>query len=426
MDPLRLLLVQVVEGVGVFLALLTLAIVTNKALREMREALDRRRRSLLEPVVFEYLGADSSKTLRDYLPRSPSRRDHRIVEQILLETARIVKGETSDRMTAAFEAHGSVRDSIRALRSRRWWKRADAAEKLGLMRSRAAVEPLVALMNDPEPEVRIRAARALGLIRGSTSIRPLVSALADPSRWSAIRVAEILINVGAEAVDELLAAYDALPQNARVSALDVLARIRSLRAVGLMKSCLEDPHPDIRARAAHGLGLIGDPGIAPDLIRTLKDKEWPVRAMAAKALGRLGTEAAIAPLREAMTDRQWWVRYNSGEALRSLGPSGLEALTDMLSADDPFARHMAVAQLEEGRVIDRFVADLTSSDAGSRAAAIRFIDRVTAAARIDDKTRQAARSAQEGVRQALANILTTPSVSPVPPSPPPKPDGGRS
>ena len=424
MDPVRILMVEVVGGVGAFLALLTLAIVINKAFREMGETIDRRRRSLIEPAVFEHLGAASSRPLRDALPRLSSRRDRRLVEEILLEAARVVKGETRDRVTAAFETLGSVREAIRALRSRRWWKRAEAAERLGLMRSRMAVEPLVLLMNDPEAEVRIRAARALGLIRGSTSIRPLVSALADPSRWSAIRVAEILINVGVEAVDELLAAYETLPHHARVSALDVLGRIRSLRVVGLMKQCLSDPHPDIRARAAHGLGLIGDPGTAPDLIRALRDTEWPPRAMAAKSLGRLRNPAAIGPLRESMKDRQWWVRYNSGEALRTLGPEGLEALIDMLSSDDPYARHMAVAQLEEGRVIDQFVADLTSADADKRAAAIRFIDRVTAAARIDDTTRQAARSTQEGVRHALTNILKTPA--PAPASSPGRADEDRS
>src|SRR5437879_9001800 len=206
---------------------------------------------------------------------------------------------------------------------------------LVLMRTNAAFEPLVDLMNDEEPEVRIRAARALGLIRGSTSIRPLVRALGDPSRWSAIRVAEILINVGTEAVDELLAAFDALPHSARLSALDVLGRIRSLRAVGLLKRCLDDPHPDIRARAAHALGLIGDPATADDLVRALKDPEWPVRAMAAKALGRVSSTAAIGPLREAMKDRQWWVRANSGEARRNLGLPGRAALTDWLPPDDP-------------------------------------------------------------------------------------------
>jgi len=406
---MRLLMIRVVEGVGGFLLLLTVAIVINKALREMGERLDRRRRALLEPLVFEYLGATTSRPLRDVLPKPPSRRDRRLLEQILLESARLVKGSTQERITAAFEGQGAVREAIRALESARWWKRADAAEKLGLMRSQAAVEPLVQRMNDPEPEVRIRAARALGLIRGRTSIRPLVGALADPSRWSAIRVAEILISVGSEAVDELLAAFDTLPQNGRVSALDVLGRIRGLCALGLMKSCLLDPHPDIRARAAHGLGLIGDPGTTPDLVAALQDQEWPVRAMAAKSLGRLGDPSAILPLREAMKDRRWWVRYNSGEALRHMGNAGLEALTDMLGSDDPYARHMAVAQLEEGRVIDQFVAELTSTDTPTRAAAIRFIDKVTAAARIDERTRQAATTAQEGVRQALSHILRAPA-----------------
>ncbi len=406
---MRLLMIRVVDGVGGFLLLLTVAIVINKALREMGERLDRRRRALLEPLVFEYLGAATSRPLRDVLPKPPSRRDGRLLEQILLESARLVKGSTQERITAAFEGQGAVAEAIRALESARWWKRADAAEKLGLMRSKGAVEPLVQRMNDPEPEVRIRAARALGLIRGKTSIRPLVGALADPSRWSAIRVAEILISVGSEAVDELLAAFDTLPQNGRVSALDVLGRIRGLRALGLMKSCLLDPHPDIRARAAHGLGLIGDPGTTPDLVAALQDQEWPVRAMAAKSLGRLGEPSAILPLREAMKDRRWWVRYNSGEALRHMGNAGLEALTDMLSSDDPYARHMAVAQLEEGRVIDQFVAELTSIDTPTRAAAIRFIDKVTAAARIDERTRQAATSAQEGVRQALSHILRAPA-----------------
>lgn len=407
MEPMRQIMLQIVTAVGMLLGGLTLAIVINKALREMGEALDRRRRGVLEPVVFRYLGATTPQALYDYLPKRLSRRDNRLVEQILLEAARIVKGDTRDRITAALEGHGSVREQIRALRRRRWWKRADAAEKLGLMRSRAAVEPLVALMNDPEPEVRIRAARALGIIRGSTSIRPLVMALADPSRWSAIRVAEILINVGAEAVDELLAAYDNLPRNGRISALDVLGRIRSLRAIGLMRRCLEDPDPDIRARGAHGLGLIGDSGTAPDLVKALEDKEWPVRAMAAKGLGRIGNPVAIPHLREAMKDRQWWVRANSGESLRNLGTAGREALTDMLNSEDPYARHMAVSQLEEGRIIEQYVSDLTSTDPGRRAAAIRFIDKVTASARVDDRTRQAAEGTQDSVRRALGDILKT-------------------
>ena len=86
---MRLVMIRVVEGVGGFLLLLTVVIVINKALREMGERLDRRRRALLEPLVFEYLGAATSTPLREVLPRPPSRRDRRLVEQILLESARL-------------------------------------------------------------------------------------------------------------------------------------------------------------------------------------------------------------------------------------------------------------------------------------------------------------------------------------------------
>jgi HEAT repeat protein len=412
MHPMHDVMIQVVTAAGLVLAGLTAGIVVNKARREMSEAIDRRRRTLLEPAILEYLGAATSKPLPGYLPGSLSRRDRRLVEEILLEAARRAKGDTRGRITAALEGRGSVRQAISSLRSRRRWKRADAAESLGLMRSREAVEPLVALLNDPEPEVRIRAARALGLIRGTTSIRPLVRALADPSRWSAIRVAEILIGVGTEAADELLAAFESLPRLGRISALDVLGRIRSLRAVGLMKRCLDDPDADLRARAAHGLGLIGDPGAAGDLIRALSDREWPVRAMAAKGLGRIGDPTAIPHLRQAMKDRQWWVRANSGEALRALGAVGRDALVDMLHSEDPFARHMAVSQLEEGRLIEQYVSDLTSAEPEKRAAAIRFVERVTAGARLDDTSRQAAESTQERVLRALGDVLKAPGPGP--------------
>ncbi len=398
-------LIHLILMTGVLLGGLTVLIVVNKGVREAREALDRRRRALLEPAVFEYVNGTGHRAIHDYLPKPLSRRDRWLAETILLDAARIVKGESRDRVTAAFEALGSVRASILHLKAGRWWKRAEAAERLGLMRSRSAVEPLVALMNDPGGEVRIRAARALGIIRGSTSIRPLILALADPSRWSAIRVAEILISVGAEVVDDLLAAYDTLPRHARISALDVLGRIRSLKAAGLMRRSLLDADPDIRARAAHALGLIGDPGFADDLLRALRDPEWPVRAMAAKALGRGGAPAVIPALCEALKDRQWWVRANAAEALRALGPGGRDALIRMLDADDTFARHQAVAQLEEGRIIDEYLADLTSEDAARRDAAISFVEKIIRLERVDHLTQQAIDHAQEGVRLALLKIL---------------------
>jgi HEAT repeat protein len=396
-------LTWVIAGAGVLLLALTSLIVVNKAMRETREILDERRLAALKPAIARYLDGDAGGRIRDLLPRPLSRRDTRLVERILLESAR--SREARDRASVVLESLGCVRTAIRSLRSSRWWKRAEAAERLGLIGSRAAIDPLVAAMNDEVGEVKIRAARALGIIRGQPSVRPLVRALADPSRWSAIRVAAILINVGAEAVDEVLAAYEDLPHRARLSALDILGRIRSLRASPLMRRSLSDPHPDIRSRAAHAMGLIGDPTQTDELIRALADPEWPVRAMAAKALGRLGASRAIPGLCEAMKDGQWWVRANAGEALRHLGPEGRDALIGMLEADDTYARHQALAQLEEGRILDEIVADLGARERIRREAALHCVQKIIAMERVDHLSQQALENTQESVRRTLSDVL---------------------
>jgi len=401
----RELLVMVIVGtLGVLLSL-TLLIILNKAWRETREAMDRRRRAVLEPEVFQYVAATDTRALREYLPLPLGIRDLRIVETVLLELAAIVKGESRDRITTACESLGLVGAAIGGVASRRWWRRAEAAEKLGMMRSRQAIDALVKGLQDEVAEVRLRAARGLGLIRGQTSIRSLVQALADPSRWSAIRMAEILIGAGDDAVDELLQAFATLPRHARVSALDVLGRIRTPKATGLLKTSLTDEDPDIRARAAHALGLLGDPAAIDALIQSLGDPAWAARAMAAKSLGRIGAQQAIARLQTLLADREWWVRSNAGDALRALGPKGREALIGALDSTDTYARHQAVAQLEEGGIIDEYVSDLGSPDPSQREAAVQFVRKVIAQHRIDRLSQQAVEHTHESVRRALLGIL---------------------
>lgn len=401
----REILIWTIIGTLLVLGTLTFIIVANKAWREAREAIARRRRATLEPEIFRYAGATDTRSIRDYLrlPLSPG--DRTLVEAVLIDVAGLLKGASRERITTAAEALGLVADNVEGLRSRAWWRRAEAAEKLGVMGSKQAVDPLVAALDDPSAEVRLRAARALGLIRGQTSIRPLVQALADPSRWSAIRLSEILIGSGEEAVDELLAAYETLPSPARVSALDILGRIRTPRAATLLRRAIADEMPDVRARAAHAMGLLADGSFEPFLTKALDDESWAVRAMAAKALGRIKAKGAIRVLAAKLADREWWVRSNAGDALRVLGPEGREALLSALDAQDNYARHQALAQLQEGGVVDDFIGDLSSEDPARRATATRFIEKVAALGRVRRLSDQAVTHAHESVRRSLLDIL---------------------
>lgn len=403
MAPLSQILIQILWILGGILVGLSAVIVVNKAARELREDRDGRIRRELEPKILAYVNGQGNRLEEVLPPLGGSER--RVVEEILLDNARFLRGIARERITAACEEMGFVETRIRQLRHPRWWKRAEAAEKLGTMLSPRAAGDLIPLMQDERVEVRMRAAKALGQLGTRTSIRPLIEALRDPNRWSALRIADILAGMGPEAADDLVENFRTLPVRVRVAAVDCLGRVRSLRAAELLKSLLTDPERDIRARAAHALGLIGDPNFTPDLLRSLRDPAWPVRAMAAKALGKLARPEAVEPLTEALADKEWWVRINAAEGLRAMGDRGVGALIGAIESRDRYASHAAVATLEGAGVLDAYVDKLASADPAEREKSLAFIRKIVAAERTSSLAQTAARHAQEKVREQLSRIL---------------------
>lgn len=398
------LVLWTIAAVAALVTGFTLLIVVNKIQREMREAWRRARRRVLEPAVLSYAHGDDSALL----PALGGRlrlRDRRVVAETLLDFIQRVRGIERDRLGLALDSLGYVDRWLAGLDSRRWWKRADCAEKLGLAVARRAAPELPRLLRDEVPEVRLRAAKALGAVGGQAAVSPLVHALADASRWSTIRVADILATMGPTVTAELAHAFPGLPLAARLAALDVVGRIKSPDSVPWLVKRLGDPESDVRARAAHAIGEIGDPIAAKSLAALLRDPEWPVRAMAAKSIGRLRHAEAASPLCDALRDREWWVRANAGDALRKLGERGVEALERMLDDADVFARHQAVIQLQESGRLDAHVDALASPDAARREAASIYVGKFVRAGQIGRLRELALAHADAGVRSALAAML---------------------
>ncbi|HET6372635.1 MAG TPA: HEAT repeat domain-containing protein, partial [Candidatus Polarisedimenticolia bacterium] len=353
------MVVYTLAGIALVFLLLLSIIIVSKAWREVVEARLRRRRAELEPAFFKYVVGKGP--FESFFPRPLNPGDRVLVEQIFFELGRVVKGSVRERAREAFERLGFVDHYLARIDSRRWWTRAEAAEKLGLMGSEKATAALVRRMSDPVPEVRVRVARALGNIRTSEALLPLIHALKDPGRWSAIRVAGILIGAGDESVEMLLKEFHTLPLHAKISAVDIFGRIRSLKAIALLRDLLRSAEADLRARAAFALGNIGDPTSAPVLIEALADRSWAVRAMSAKALGRLKEEGSIEALSKALGDQQWWVRANAAEGLKNKGDKGIETLLSMLDSKDSYAAQQSVQMLQESGVLDELIERLASS-----------------------------------------------------------------
>jgi HEAT repeat protein len=388
---------------AVFLGLLAL-IILNKAWRDGAVTLRRSRRLALEPAAMAWIGREYP-TLAEALGRPPRRNARLVLEEILLDHARRLRGARRQMLTAGFEEIGAVDRLLVALRGRVPARRAEAARRLGLTGATRAVAALAAATRDSSSEVRLQAARALGRLGGAEAAQELIGALREPERWSTLRLADILAGMGRNVTGELIEAYPSLDLAGKITVLEILARIRPLRSADWLIRRLGDPDRDIRARACHALGCIGDPASAPELIRSLGDPDWPVRAMAAKALGRMHHAEAIPALCECMGDTEWWVRSNAAHALRAMGRGGVDALDRMLDSPDRFARHQAVLMLQESGTVDEQVARLADADEPTRTRAEGFVARLVKAGQLDRLRSLAGSHENEGVRQALSSLL---------------------
>jgi HEAT repeat protein len=284
---------------------------------------------------------------------SPRGLGRRVVLDLLLRYAVLLRGAEAERIVAYLEREGFVAEALRELRARDRWKRAQAAGLLGRMRSPRAVGALIRALRDESPDVRSMAAHALAAIGDPRAIGALTAALADSSRWAATTVAADLIEMGAEVVPTLVGiatsaeGRGADAREAAVTAVRVLGEIRDPRATApLLRLLREATDIDLRARAAAALGSIGGAQVSRALADALQDPAWQVRAQAATGLGALGDVLAAPALKHAIHDESWWVRRNCAEALGRLGATGRLALQELSESQDRYVRERALAVLQ--------------------------------------------------------------------------------
>jgi HEAT repeat protein len=148
-------------------------------------------------------------------------------------------------------------------------------------------------LDDPDGFVRATAAKLLGDLGDARHVDAIGRLLdADPDPVVRQRAAESLMRLGGDAVLPYLTRGLADPmERVRRAAVQGVSKLDPLAAKeALVRLLHEDAVWEIRAEAAHALGLTGDPGIMPELERALEDANEYVRTAATNAL-RLHGEA---------------------------------------------------------------------------------------------------------------------------------------
>lgn len=123
------------------------------------------------------------------------------------------------------------------------------------------------------------------------------------------------------------------------------------RAFAGLFTLANDAHPDVRATALAGLGMLGDERALDVVLAHFDDPEPGVREFAALAAAQIGGERALEALRKALRSSTPQVRFQAVAAVAELAPESITRdVAPLLSDSDGEVRMQAVialASLEE-------------------------------------------------------------------------------
>jgi HEAT repeat protein len=245
---------------------------------------------------------------------------------------------------------------------RRLSRRLEALEALARARLPQSVEPLLLLLEDREPAIRLMALRSAarslarmpeGPLRDRAVVGFAEAVMTARVPPGAIEESLLLLEGASEQVlSVLLAASHDAPLLAR--AIDAAGRLKLLELGEAVAAHCEHPEPEVRAAALRTLGRLGFLPAAAEagVIAALDDPTEFVRVQACRTAMLLPPETARPALWRLLGDPSWWVRRASAQALLGLGPDGPRLLGSAGTGHpDRFARHMAVqVLLDAGRL----------------------------------------------------------------------------
>jgi len=320
-------------------AVLLLATVCGRVLRDRAAGHRRRAEQLVRPLVLPVVSGDDVPGELITARRAKGRAAERVVFSYLTQ----VRGEAHDRLTEVLERRGTAARVLAASHGRWRNRRARAAEQLGLIATPDAERRLAELVcGERSLEVRIVATRSLGKTNRAPAAAALLRSLSRPDPVPQGVVAAALLELGPEAVPALREALDGdgAGRRQRAMAADVLGLLDDMPSWQQLAENVGAGNLEVRISAVRALGRLGVPQATGPMIACLSpDEETSLRAVAARALGVLGDPQAAPALAACLSDPEYWVAHNSADALAALGLAGVAELERAAGAGGSGAGH---------------------------------------------------------------------------------------
>jgi len=352
-------LILTIAFIACFIALIVVFALMRRLLRRQRFIRLDMSRGIYNPIVsamVQYPGEVSIERLLS----GPGSLDWIAIEDALIEQIDSAEPGLYPRIYGFFEELGYVDYYLRSLKSAKMWKRARAAERLGIIRCSRAVDGLINATKDKARDVRNMAVYSLGLIgddRGLPAIMESLKAGIDSLEDVSLRIVKsAILSFGRRGVKVLRRGLKDSRWRVRAVVVDIMGDLEGPAVVEDLVISLLDSEPDVRAKAAKGLGKKGALCAVNQLMMLTEDPSWVVRLHSTRALGLISDPKSINRIKLRLFEENWQVRRAAAEALGRMKNEAMEPLRDiLLNHEDAYAKEMVVEEIQRTGLVRAFV-----------------------------------------------------------------------
>jgi len=227
--------------------------------------------------------------------------------------------------------------------------RRTAADVLSKFGEEEAIGPLLRALTDDDYIVRVSAVDGLGRIGDKRSRNHLVSAMLDEDSVLRSHAARALGRIrDTKVIGPLSAALDDNDEEVLASVLEALAELGAVSEAERMAKCVMHESLLVRSRAVNALSLLGGPTANEALVRALSDQSLTIQLEAIDAVGRVRIREAVESLVNALNSEESKVRLHAANALGQIGDLGaMEPLSRLLIDEEPEVRTSAMQAMDQ-------------------------------------------------------------------------------
>lgn len=319
----------------------------SNRLEKKKEAFEK---SIL-PAMIRYV-ADADVHFRPVNRRSVAwKRD--VITDVLYQLASVIKEpEEFQRLHTLTKDIGLSDELLQRMQHRSPWIVAEATRNAGKLQLPEAIPIMKQNLMSSHFDVWTASARALSRM-GETKylIDYLVREEQSLSQPMLARLMHMLKDSKEEDLIEIERSVEPSPDSMKGWLLEILGYRQSFKSLPLIERYAIEGEGEVRLQAMRALSEMKMTTKEREIIEYLQSDNWSLKLMAIRVVRECKIMSAIPYLEEMVGDPNWWIRLRSVNALGAFGPRGQEILRRIgASHEDPYARDIAVAYLEDRRL----------------------------------------------------------------------------